>query len=193
MMKKTLFLLIVAFISNFSFGLYAVKAEEDSATQLEKRISIYEKDYPVILTPEESQLLLDNCVLMQQKLAKARDSIDETIVSRESSYGYIERRLSSIQSRLSGQGIDTSIIDLMLANYRVEVNNFKNSATLYRTTVNDAIRIDCVNRPKSFKSAILAARSDRLLTVKSMKSIRELYTSSITDGFKLLESQIYGK
>jgi hypothetical protein len=192
-MKHRITIFIVSMATALGSLYLPVKAEEDVAAQLDKRVASYSKEYPVNLTSDESQLLKENCLVIQQKLIKTRDNIDETIVSREASYGYIERRLSSIQSRLTTQGIDTSIIDLMLASYRVEVNNFKNSAEAYRLTISDAIVLDCINKPGEFKSTILTARSNRLLTVKAMQSIRELYTSSITNGFKLLETQIYGK
>jgi len=156
-----------------------------------KRLSEYEKLFPVTLTQEETQDVSERCPIVQKKLLEAKNRVDESILSREATYGNIEKKLASIQSRLAIQHLDTSVIDLMLASYRIEVSNFKLSAEGYSTILTDSSIIDCQNNPGLFKSSILAARDARSKTLKSVMSIRDLYKSSLLDGFELLEKQIY--
>lgn len=156
-----------------------------------KRLSEYEKMYPVTLTQEEAQDVTERCLTVQKKILEAKSRVDDSIISREASYGNIEKKLASIQSRLAKQHLDTSVIDLMLASYRIEVSNFKLNAESYSTVLTDASTIDCQNNPSLFKASILAAREARSKTVQSVKDIRDLYGSSLLDGFKLLETQLY--
>ena len=138
-------------------------------------------------------MLSERCSVIQKKVIEARDIVNATIISRETAYGNIERKLSAVQSRLSGQGIDTSVIDLMLASYRIEVSNFKTSADHYGAVLNDASALDCQSKPQAFKSTILAIRDKRLQPISSMKKIRDLYNESFANGFELLGKQLYEK
>jgi hypothetical protein len=190
--KIFIFLTTTTFLVNiYSFTLAGAATESEA--EFANRIAIYEKEYPVSLTQEENQLLVERCALIQNKIIEARDIVNETIVSREASYGNIERKLAAIQSRLSGQGLDTSVIDLMLASYRIEVSNFKTSAERYGSTLNDASAINCQKNPVAFKSTVLAIRDKRQLPVNSMKRIRDLYTSSFMSGFEILGNQLNEK
>lgn len=163
---------------------------QSNQAQLENRISEYSKRFPVSLSDDERNLLSERCALIQDRLADAITSVKQSTINRESSYSFIENRLYSIQGRFSNQQLDTSIIDLMLADYRFEVSNFKIQALTYSNILNDAVDQDCRVSPEKFKSTILAARASRESLRVSMLKIRELYYSSITNGFKSLESQI---
>lgn len=163
---------------------------QSNQAQLENRISEYSKRFPVSLSDDERNLLSERCALIQDRLADAITSVKQSTINRESSYSFIENRLYSIQGRFSNQQLDTSIIDLMLADYRFEVSNFKIQALTYSNIINDAVDQDCRVSPEKFKSTILAARASRESLRASMLKIRELYYSSITNGFKSLESQI---
>lgn len=191
---KKIFILIstTTFLTSiYSFTI--AKAVTESEAEFTGRIAVYQKEYPVTLSSEEAQLLAERCILIQNKVIEARDIVNTTIVSREATYGNIERKLAAIQSRLNGQGLDTSVIDLLLASYRIEVSNFKTSAERYESYLNDASAIDCQNNPSAFKSTILAIRDKRQLPVNSMKRIRDLYNSSFANGFEILGNQLNEK
>lgn len=178
-----------------SFNLFSVKISTAQSTidvNSLNRISDYSKNFPAELLPEDLAILIDRCPTIQKKVVEARDRVNLSISQREEAYGSIENKLSSIQSRLSGQGLDTSVIDLMLASYRIEVSNFKLNAERYSTILTDASTLDCKNNPSGFKSSILAARASRILTVETMVKIRQLYKSSFVSGFELLDKQLSG-
>lgn len=175
----------------FSGLLVVPKIYADSnQAQLTKRVLSYSKKFPVSLSDEESSLLSERCTLIQGKLKDAIASVDQSTTTRESSYEFIESKLYSIQSRFSNQQFDTSIIDLMLASYRLEISNFKIQALTYRNILDDAVEQDCAENPDEFKSTVLAAREARESVQASMLKIRELYKSSITSGFNLLADQV---
>ena len=166
-----------------------IYAESDQ-TQLTNRVSEYSKKFPVSLSAEQSSLLSERCTLIQSILSDAIASVDKSTSTRESSYEFVESKLYSIQSRFSKQQFDTSIIDLMLASYRLEISNFKIQALTYRNILNDAVGQDCVASPDKFESTILAAREARESVQESMLKIRKLYESSISSGFNLLTNQM---
>lgn len=163
---------------------------DSNQNQLTSRVLAYSKKFPVSLSSEESSLLSERCTLIQSKLKDAITSVDQSTATRESSYEFIESKLYSIQSRFSNQQLDTSIIDLMLASYRLEISNFKIQALTYRNILDDAVEQDCAESPDKFKSTILAAREARELVQESMIKIRALYNSSISSGFKSLTDQM---
>lgn len=170
-----------------------LKAETDAQVAFSKRIGEYQNDYPITLTTEDAQLISDGCDVIKQKVVEARNHINNVTINRENIYGNIERRLAAVQNRLSLQRLDTSAIDLSLASYRIEVSNFKNSADKYANILNDAISIDCKTNPSAFKSAILAARDARQYPVNAMERVRDVYNSTILNGFKILENQLSEK
>lgn len=194
-MKRKYFFKFVALVYAFSIliPLHGLRAESDIQSSLAKRIEGYKNSYPVNLATEDEQIIADGCDVIKQKLVNARSRVNSTTTNRENVYGNIERRLAAVQNRLSLQRLDTSVVDLSLASYRIEVTNFKNSADKYLSILDDAILIDCKTDPSAFKSTIIAAREARQLPVNAMKRLRDVYNSTLMAGFKILENQLNGK
>lgn len=165
-------------------------ANTDAKNAYEIRLNEYKQSNPVQLSTEESQIIIDGCDVIKQKIVEARDRVGNTNNNREEVYSDIEKKLSAIQIRMSKQGIDTSVIDLLLANYRIEFNNFKATSEKYLLVLSDTALIDCKSQPELFKSAVLTARQTREQPAEALKRIRNLYNNSFVSSFELLERQL---
>ena len=191
-MKRYIYIILAIAIPAYTLMVTGnVHAQSGIESLSAKRSAMYGINFPVSLSVEDTQLLSERCPVIQKKVTEASDRVGATIESREATYGNIEKKLAAIQSRLSLQRLDTSVIDLVLANFRIEVSYFKTSAENYKSVLDDAAMLDCQNNPALFKSAILAARDARLQPVNAMKKIRDLYSSSMINGFELLLKQLY--
>lgn len=187
-MKSIIFLLLVlTFTSTTSVS---VKANTNDQNTFSYRVENYKKRFPTNLNEEELKIIIDKCDSVKSKFVKIRDSVNATTLKREDTYGDVERRLSAIQSRFDKQGIDSSVIDLMLASYRIEVSNFKNSADEYQTILNDIVAIDCISDPSALKSAVTSARFARDSTKTAVTKVKEAYNVQVVTGFDLLNKQL---
>jgi hypothetical protein len=191
MMPVTSILFLIFVIGSVLSG--TVIANTDAKNAYETRLNDYNQSNPVQLSPEESQIIIDGCDVIKQNIVEARDRVSNTNNNRAEVYSDIEKKLSAIQIRMSKQGIDTSVIDLLLANYRIEFNNFKATSEKYLLVLSDTALIDCKSQPDLFKSAVLTARQTREQLAEALKRIRNLYDNSFVSSFELLERQLDDK
>ena len=190
-MPVTSILFLIFVIGSVLSG--TVIANTDAKNAYETRLNDYNQSNPVQLSPEESQIIIDGCDVIKQNIVEARDRVSNTNNNRAEVYSDIEKKLSAIQIRMSKQGIDTSVIDLLLANYRIEFNNFKATSEKYLLVLSDTALIDCKSQPDLFKSAVLTARQTREQLAEALKRIRNLYDNSFVSSFELLERQLDDK
>lgn len=175
-------------LSLMSIRSYAQSTTVDD-TSLRARIEANVKSYPFTLAEDQKQSLSAKCFPLQEKLRVIRDNLIVREQSRDGAFRRIEARLSVLQKRFDAQGVDTSIIDLLLANYRKDLALYTNAVTQQEVSMNDTVVMDCANNPEQMRSQIEAIRANHNKTVEEIERITTFLQTNILESLESIKEK----
>ena len=167
-----------------------VKAE---GSDLESRVDQYKDAFPIKLIGQEATDLAANCATAQSRLNDIFLRLSSTKTVYLAAYAMVDTRLSAIQKRLGKHQFDTSTIDLLLANYRRDVENYESAIDNYQSTLSDASLIKCTDDIDGFASALAAARQYRSDLEQAAIAINNYATINVDAAFTSIKNSLESK
>lgn len=146
---------------------------EKPAAKLADRVIKYKTRQAIKLAVAEEAKLKGVCKAAQTKLKVVDTNTNAANTNRTKTYTDITKKLENIVSRLKDASVDTKDLEANQAALKALVQQYNDDYTVYKTDLADVSELDCVTDPTAFKSALLAAREDRLTVVKDATAIRE--------------------
>lgn len=154
------------------------------------RITKLKDTYGITLSDKERELVASRCVTAQRALAKIQGRLKTTRNEREKTYASVISALANLKFRFDNAQLDASNLDLLIVTYQQNSTKFQQSAAEYETTIEDAVRIDCVIDPVGFRAALEGVRSARKDTVSISSDITETTKSTMPTTFDSLKLRL---
>lgn len=188
-LKLASVLLVIATL--LPLGVQAADPTTDiDAAGRDQRIVVYKADYPVKLTDKEKTKLTTTCAAAQENIQKIFKRSEGITSERSTVYATVDNRLGAVQKRLSTQQLDTSVIDLLHANYRKQTTAFSAALTTYRQTLQDSSTMDCKADLSGFRSSVEAVRVARKSVADKSLSIHELVRVDAKTSFDTIKKRL---
>jgi len=196
-MKKLKFIAVfLAFISLFPVFAMAHEGDEpvlvssENTTEQTVRVERAKKTFPIRLSDKEQTRLADRCATAQEKLTKVSTRLTDRSSIITKKYNLIELHLVAVQKRLTNQQIDTSIIDLLLTNFLKLTSEYDVALSEYHLALDDAVVVDCVAEPQSFKALLEDVRVKRQVFVNKVDAIKDFTRVDLKTSFDALRARL---
>lgn len=154
------------------------------------RVAKYKAGYKARLTFSQQARLKLRCKAAQGKVASLTGRIKGIETSRDTVYKNILERLDSLQTRLQQKDIDTTDLQVDIANLRLKIDGFKTDLAAYQQTVTDLSAIDCTADPTAFRAALEAARTARQKVADDTKGIHTYLTVNLKQTLSKLRAKV---
>lgn len=196
-MKRLKFLAItLVFIT--LFPVVAIGLEDDGSTAVSSehetnqtdRLERAKRTFPIRLSEKETKRLASRCAVAQKNLAKISIRLKNRSTKITRKYDLIELHLAAVQKRLSNQQIDTSIIDLLLANFSKSTSEYEVALSNYQLALDDAVTVDCAAEPLGFKALLEDVRAKRQVFVNEVKAIKDFTKGDLKTSFDALRARL---
>jgi hypothetical protein len=107
-------------------------------------------------------VIAKNCAA-SQKLVKSIAAQDKNNTNkRQTVYTNVSTRLSQVIGSLSKQGIDSTELKTIQAQFNDSANQYLTDAATYKTAMEDLSTMDCAADPAGFEATLASARQLRL-------------------------------
>ncbi len=166
---------------------------EDSASVDATRAARVEQTklaYPIRLSDQEKTTLANHCKKAQVNLSKIKIRLEarESIISTK--YNLIDLHITAVQKRLASEGVDTSIIDLLLTSFQRLSMEHQQAFVSYQLALDDATAIDCAADPQTFKALIEDVRTKRQEFVSSINAVKDFSGADLKTSFDALRTRL---
>ncbi len=186
-MKKVIPVLL-AVVSATLIVAIPVRAED---TTLAQRLEQYKDAYPQNLTDDQLAAISAACPRAKSALSDLPSRLAATKLTYVGAYSLVDARLTAIQKRLNLQHIDTSTIDLLLANYRRSIQRFEAAVDNYEQALRDIEALDCSDAV-GFEASLQAIRGYQADSVKSAGDIAAYLKTNLVQSFSVISKTITG-
>ncbi len=177
MKRIALFSALLLMPAYFSVG---VLAQSSSVTDLSQqaRIELTNAFSPLVSTKVACVKCRVDVWLPRKRLGYQR----KFSCSRGNEKRYLSsNRIISVHpsERLETQELDTSNIDLVLANYRKDLAVYGNAVAQHGVALNDLLGMNCVNDPSLFLSQLEAVRASHATLKSEVRRLSKIITSDV--------------
>lgn len=148
--------------------------------------------YQPELEPEKVEAIRNNCLSAQSAIQRTQMSDIVTRTNKGRSYEYILRLMASLNSRIALNKLSESRMSEVTSELQNKFNQFYGHYTEYETSIDRALRINCVEQPEAFYGALEIVRANRATLTNDKREMRQLideYDQLVTDLRVKLEEQ----
>ena len=143
------------------------------------RINELKSVYRITLSESEQQDVSVNCKVAQKNLVRLSGELSQVTIVRRKVYMGSISSLKNVRLRLSTSQIDSSNLELMTVSYQQKLKAFEVASENYVLTIEDAVTLDCSEKPEDFRAALEGVRAARKKVVTATSEITEITRSSL--------------
>ena len=154
------------------------------------RITTLREQYRIKLSDKERELVVARCEPAQASLQKIAFRLNETRISRISTYDDVIGSLDTVRTLVVVKQIDPSNVELLTVEYQQKKATFETTVSDYQTALEDSIQVDCKTQPEDFRAALEGVRSARKDVVSASSQIIELTNSNLKTAFDTLKLKL---
>lgn len=149
----------------------------------------------VDMSPEQTQIVAQNCVSAQVSLQRLQYSDAATRVNRGYVYeSLLNNFMNPMNSRLAVNGYskEAATLSVVTDRYQNELKQFKRLYESYDDTANQAIRLKCQEKASSFYDLVRSLQEKRVKiyeSVKNLDAISEEYRKEVKQAQKQVAEQ----
>jgi signal transduction histidine kinase len=157
---------------------------------LKARLEARKAQLKTTLTALEQAKIKTKCATAQGKLSSVRGRIKGIETSRAQVYDNLVDRLTSLSTKLSDKGLDTSELDSEITELNAKIATFQTDLATYKQTVTDLAAMDCKSDPTAFKASLEAARTAQAKVKEDATAIKTYVNDTIKATLKDIRSQL---
>jgi hypothetical protein len=189
MIKRILLITIV--VGVIFAPMYAFAEDNIStASNRDERLTKAVAEQQIVLDDAAKLTIQNKCKAAQDILKGIQVSSDSLVRKRLGLYSDIQNELQAIKLRMIRQGADASETDLLTGKLQQGLDKFTIQADNQGTALDDAISIDCVQKPEQFRVALLILRAQRLKLLDSATNLKSIMNNSINSIFDQLKKRL---
>jgi hypothetical protein len=186
-MKKTIITLLASFLVILPSSVSAATTPNATPTTsstdtLQQRIDKRKGEQKLTLSTTEKTNLTNKCKAAQVILGKLQSRVATMQQNRTQYYTDVFGKLTSVQTKLKAQNIDTSTLGTAITKFTTLVTQFTTDLTTYKQNIDDAVAMECTKDVVGFKSILETARTGRTTLIKD--------SSDINDQLKAIKSAL---
>jgi phage shock protein A len=168
------------------------KVAEDKAS-IQKRIEERKAALKTKITSTEEARLKLRCKASQGTVSSLKGKVTGIETSRDKVYDGLVARLTSLQTKLKAQDVDTAVLDSEITVLQTKITTFKADLTAYKAAVTDLAGMECATDPTGFKASLEAARAAREKVKKDATDIRTYVTATIKPTLQQIRATLEAK
>jgi chromosome segregation ATPase len=166
-------------------------SQEDGGETRERRLEKLKERLERRPTFARQMRIKDRCQTAQQgRIRSLSGRIQGLETSRNQVYSNLLNRLNSLSNKLQDKGLDTTELNVQIAELQTRIETFQDDLTEYKQLVSDLAEVDCQDDPVAFQAALEAAREARKKTAVSAAAIRAYLTDTIKPTMAGLREQL---
>lgn len=143
------------------------------------RVTQYKKDHAFTFGAGEEAKLKTVCKAGQLKVKTLDKRVTTRNVIRAGAYKDITAHLTKIIARLKEAKVDTTELETEKTELAKRIATYSTSLKTYQTSLEDLAALDCQTDPAAFRSALEAARANRVTLNTDALAIRSYITDTI--------------
>jgi chromosome segregation ATPase len=168
----------------------AAPLSADEQAALQKRLQERTTKLKAKVTATEQQRLQARCKSAQGQLSSLSGKLNQHEQSRSGTYSGLIARLSQLQGRLNGQGIDGAPLQVHIDSLKAQIDTYNTHLATYKQALSDAAAMDCAANPDAFKASLEAARVARTTVRQDATAIKEYVKTSIKPTLASVRTQL---
>ena len=149
-----------------------IPADPNDTSTLEERLVKLEAIYKTQLDGKSDIKLASVCASAQTKLKAVKTKDDSATSKRQNTYTNLSEKLNGIVVNLQRQGIDTTKLAESQNNFNTVINAYLADMQNYKTTLDDAVTVQCSEDPTGFYASVLEARQLRIKLMAEEQAIK---------------------
>lgn len=144
----------------------------EDTTTIAQRLTQRETVYKIQLSAAEKSTLIAKCSLAQSALTDVRTKDRKVATSRFQTYSDLSKKLAFLVDNLNAQGVDASQLLNSQNKFVGAINIYLKDAETYKTSMDDAINVNCKSDPAGFKASLTETRQLRAVLGPDVSSIK---------------------
>lgn len=145
------------------------------------------------LTTVQQKRLQSRCKSAQGKLTSEAAKVNGIATSRTKVHANIIDHLTSLETKISAQGLDTTALKAQIATLQTKITVFTTDLALYKDAVNDLAAMDCAADPTAFKASLESARTARAKLREDGAAVHAYIKDTIKPTLATLRAQLEAK
>jgi hypothetical protein len=150
----------------------AQATDQAQSTTLDDRTALRKSTYSVNLTIAAQKGLAAKCGAAQSGLKNVQTKDSAAAKARLDIYSELTTRLNNTIDNLKVQNTDNTALKTAAGKFDSAVTQYTDDVSKYKTTLDDAVSIDCRADPTGFEAALLDARALRVQLAKDADAIK---------------------
>lgn len=145
------------------------------------------------LTTAQQKRLKDRCKNAQGKIVSEQAKTNGIETSRTKIYTDTVSRLTTLETKLAAQGLDTAALKTAITTLKTQIATFNTDLAAYKDAVSDLAAMDCTADPTGFKASLEATRTARKKVREDANAIRAYNKDTIKPTLAALRAQLAAK
>jgi hypothetical protein len=187
-MKYT-FSLAILFLFALSLPLSVVGAQS-AQQEVEKRLKSAVEERKITLTQEDKQDIQKKCKASQEIIRESQTDANRAVSKRTEIYQDLKKELQALSLRFSRQAVDASELDLLVGKLTQGLDSFNQKSDTLNGAYQDALIINCKNKPEEFKAAVIILRAQHSYVYEESQDLRALFANAKTNTYPQLKERL---
>lgn len=167
----------------------STETAEDKVAR-EKRLKEKKDALKAKLTATQEKRLKERCAGSQGTLRSFTAKVKGIQTSREKVYSNLVNRLTTLQTKLKAQNVDTAELDAEITALNTKIEAYKVDLAAYQQTLADLAAMNCTEDPAAFKASLESARTALQKVHQDAKDIRAYVKDTIKPTLEKLKALI---
>ena len=155
-----------------SSGPLIVPSDPEQSTTLPQRLTQRKSTLKLQLSNAQLQSITKNCSVAQTGLQDIKTRDQTAAQNRTQIYSDLATQLATAINNLDNQSIDTTSLKAAQTQFDNAINKYLSDSIAYKTTMDDAVVMDCASDPNGFEATIQSARSLRTQLANDASQIK---------------------
>ncbi len=164
----------------------------DKIAERAKRIQDRKAAMADKLSSAQESRIAKRCAAAQEKVTSLKTRTEEAINKRITRYNEVTNKLGALLEKLNLAGVDTTVLQSAITEYKAAVNSIQSSVVTYTATLDDLAVMDCGSDPAGFKATLEAARTQLGQVISDSNSIKDNSISAIKAALKTIREGLAG-
>lgn len=186
-------LLLIFIVAALAVPAHIVSAQEASVNPngtVDDRLRRAMTEQQVSLDATAQANVQAKCQNAQVQLSNIQRPTESLIRKRIDTYSSLQKELIAIQLRMVRQGADASEIDLLTGKIQQALDDFTIAADAYGTSLNDAVVVNCVEKPEQFRAGVLLMRIKRAELLQASTALKNIMLSAPLNTYEPLKNRM---
>jgi len=154
------------------------------------RIAMYKLEHAITLGAAEQIKIKTVCKAGQLKVKALDVRVTTHSELRNDAYKEITTILTNVVPRIKKAGVDTTALSASQTQLNTLIATYKTNLKTYQTSLSDLGELECQTDPAAFKSALEAARANRVEMTTNALAIRSYVTDVIKPALQTVRTEI---